>query len=190
MSMTAAPIGLVLRKSPNATPRANLYTIAAAYATGIGKGDLVSLNTNGTITQSASAADAIGVLAGVEYIDVTGKPTVSPNWPTGGVAGATNIKAYVYDDPDNIYAIQVGSGGAGFDQTILGAQSDLVVAVPTASTGLSNEYLNATPKAAGVQGQLRVVGFEDGLYDATLNPFPVVLVQLAQHQFVANKVSI
>lgn len=190
MSLTASPFGLVLRKSPNATPRANLYTIAAAYATAIGKGDLVALNTNGTITQAAASADAIGVLAGVEYTDVTGKPTLSPNWPTGGVSGATNIKAYVYDDIDNVYAIQVGSPGTGYDQTVIGAQADLVATVPNASTGMSTEYLNATPKAAGVQGQFRVVGFEDGIYDATLNPYPVVLVQLAQHQFVANKVGI
>ena len=190
MSLTASPFGLVLRKSPNATPRANLYTIAAAYATAIGKGDLVSLNTNGTITQSAAAADAIGILAGVEYIDATGKPCLSTNWPAGGVSGATGIKAWVYDDLDNVYAIQVGATGTGYDQTVIGAQADIVAAVPNAASGMSGEYLNATPKAAGVQGQFRVIGFEDGLYDATLNPFPVVLVQLAQHQFAANKVGI
>ena len=30
----------------------------------------------------------------------------------------------------------------------------------------------------------------DGPYDATTNPFPTVLVQIAQHQYVANKVAI
>jgi hypothetical protein len=42
-----------------------------------------------------------------------------------------------------------------------------------------------------VQGQFRIVGFgPDGVYDATLNPFPTVLVQNARHQFVAVKVAI
>ena len=36
-----------------------------------------------------------------------------------------------------------------------------------------------------------ISGFgNDGPYDATTNPFPTVLVQIAQHQYVANKVAI
>lgn len=190
MSLTASPSGLLLRRHPSAVARANLYTIAAAYATGIGYGDLVSLNTNGTITQTAAAADGIGAFAGVEYIDAQGKPTKSKNWPTGGVAGATNIKAYVYDDEDNVYAIQAAATGTGYDQTAIGAQVDIVAGVPVASTGQSTMSASATLKAAGAQGQLRVIGYDDGPYDATLNPFPTLLVKLAQHQFRANKVGI
>ena len=37
----------------------------------------------------------------------------------------------------------------------------------------------------------RIVGFgADGVYDATTNPFPSVLVQAATHQYTANKVAI
>ena len=190
MSTTASPSGLLLRRNPSGTPRANAYTIAAAYATGIGYGDAVSLNTNGTITQTAAAADMLGQFAGVEYIDAQGKPTYSKNWPTGGVPGATNIRAYVYDDFDNIYAIQIAANGTTYDQTAIGAHADLVAGVPNAASGQSTMALSSTLKSAGVQGQFRIVGFEDGPYDASNNPFPVVLVQVAQHHFMANKVSI
>ena len=189
MALTASPFGLLLRNNATGQSRATLYTIASGYGTAIGHRDPVALNTNGTITAGVAGSDIIGTFAGCEYIDVNGKPTVSPNWPAGQVA--TNIKAYVYDDADNLFEVQVGAGGSGYDQTVIGAQANIVMGTPNSLTGASTSYLNATPIAAGSQGQFRIVGFgADGPYDATNNPFPTVLVKIAQHQFIANKVGI
>lgn len=190
MALTASPSGFVLRKNPTGQSRANAYTILASYATAIGYGDVVALATDGTIQQAAAAADTLGVFAGVQYTDSTGKPNFAKNWP-GAVSGATNIVAYVYDDQDNIFEVQVGASGTGYVQAAIGDQADLVAATPVAATGQSAEYLNATLKGAGVQGQFRIVGFgSDGFYDATTNPFPTVLVQQARHQLTAAKVAI
>lgn len=190
MATSASPFGFILRKNPAGQSRANAYTILASYATAIGYGDVVALATDGTIQQAAAAADTLGVFAGVTYVDSTGKPVVSNTWP-GAVSGATNIVCYVYDQPDEVYEVQVGASGTGYVQAALGDQADLVAATPTAATGKSAEYLNATLKGAGVQGQFRIVGFgSDGVYDATNNTYPTVYVQQARHQFNAAKVAI
>lgn len=190
MSLVASPFGFAVRKHPTGQSRANAYTIAATDTGAIGYGDAVKLTTDGLITVAAATDDIIGIFAGVEYLDATGKPVISKNWP-GAVSGATNIVAWVYDDPENVFEVQVGASGSAFVQTIIGAQSDLVVGTPNAVTGQSTSYLNPVPEAAGAQGQFRVIGFgPDGIYNATANPFPTVLVQIAQHQYVANKVGI
>lgn len=190
MALTASPSGFVVRKNPTGQSRANAYTILASYATVIGQGDIVALATDGTIQQAAANADTLGVFAGCTYIDATGRPVTSNVWP-GTTTGATNIVAFVYDQADDVYEVQVGSGGSGYVQAAIGDQADLVAAVPVTATGKSAEYLNATLKGAGVQGQFRIVGFgADGVYDATNNPFPTVLVQQARHQFAAAKVAI
>lgn len=190
MALTASPTGFTTRVHPTGQSRATAYTIDAAYATAIGYGDAVILNTNGTITVGAANADVLGVFAGVEYTDATGKPTVAKRWP-GAVAGATKIVAYVYDDPDNIFEAQFAASATGAVQAIIGDQTDLVAGTPNAVTGMSAQALNATPVGAGIQGQFRVVALgPDGVYDATTNPFPTALVKIARHQLVANKVAI
>lgn len=190
MATVASPFGFVLRKHPTGQSRANAYTIDAAYNTAIGYGDPVALNTNGTVTIGTAGSDFIGVFAGVHYKDATGKPVYSKNW-TGAVSGGTEIVAYVYDDPENVYEVQVAATGTGYVQTAIGAQANFVINAPTAATGQSTSALNATLIAASSQGNFRIVGFgSDGFYDATNNPFPTVLVQAATHQFVANKVAV
>lgn len=189
MALVASPFGFALRKNPNGQSRANAYTIASGYNTDIGYGDAVILNTNGTITVGTAAADLLGVFAGVQFTDATGKPCFQKNWPANQVA--TNIVAYVYDNPDDVFEVQVAASGTGYVQAAIGDQADLVAGTVSAVTGQGSQSLNATLKGAGVQGQFRIVGFgNDGVYDATLNPYPSVLVQHARHQFQAAKVAI
>lgn len=190
MALTASPFGFLLRKHPSGQSRANAYTIDAAYNTAIGYGDAVALDSAGTLVIGAATNDLLGVFAGVHYKDAAGKPNYSKRWP-GAVAGATEIVAYVYDDPENVFEVQVEAGGSGYVQAAIGDQADLVAGTPNAVTGHSTMALDATLVGGTVQGQFRVLGFgSDGPYDATTNPFPTVLVQIAQHQYVANKVAI
>lgn len=191
MANTAAPFGFALRKHPTGISRANAYTITNTYNTAIGYGDAVLLNTDGTLNVgTAGTVDLIGIFAGVQYNDATGKPTFAKNWP-GTVTGATNIVAYVYDDPDEVYEVQVSGAAAGYVQTAIGAQADLVIGTVNAATGQSTQALNLTLKAAAAQGQFRIIGFgPEGIYDATNNTIPTVLVQIAQHQYVTNKAAI
>ena len=189
MALTASPSGFIPRKHPTGQSRATAYTIDAGYTTAIGYGDAVTLNTNGTVTVGAATADLLGVFAGCEYVDASVKPNESMYWP--GTAGATKIVAYVYDAPENVYEVQVAASGTGYVQTAIGAQADMVAGTVNTSTGRSAQALAASLEAGGAQGQFRVVGFgPDGIYDASTNTYPTVLVQIAQHVFVASKVSV
>ena len=189
MSNVAAPFGFALRKHPTGQSRATQYAIDAGYTTAIGYGDACLLNTNGTVTLAGATVAILGIFAGCEYTDPTGKPCVSKNWP--GTAGCTNIVCYVYDDPSNIFEVQAEAGGSGYVQTVIGAQADLVPGTVNAVTGHSTMALEATIEAAASQGQFRVIGFgPDGVYNASTNAFPTLMVQIAQHQFTVPATAI
>ena len=106
MSSTSAPYGFRPSFHNSGQMRPKAYTIASTYAASIFSGDPVKLISDGTVqlgssdgTRSGTTDGVIllGIFAGVEYNDATGKPTISPFWPSGTTG--TNIVAYVYDDP-------------------------------------------------------------------------------------------
>ena len=138
MGTVANPSGFALRRHPSGQTRAKSYAIDAGYTTAIGYGDAVILNTNGTVTVGTANADLLGVFAGCEYIDPTGKPCVSKNWP--GTAGCTNIVAWVYDDPENEFEVQASAAASGYVQAAIGDQADLVAGTPNALTGQSARH--------------------------------------------------
>lgn len=186
MSATALTFGFVPQMHRTGFARANLFTIATGYAANLFKYAPVTLDTDGTITAGATGADLIGVFAGCEYTDAQGVPTLSPFWPTG--TAATNIKAYVWTDPDIVYTV---CATGSIPQTAVGDQADLVnPTTGSTQTGMSASTLNSTLGGAGVQKQFRIVGFDASPNNAIGDAFTVVQVQLARSEFVANKVAI
>ena len=185
---TLAPFGLRPAYHPTGRGRGLPYTIAGGYASGIFKGDPVILNTNGTLNVGTAAADLLGVFDGVEYVDVTGKPTSSNFWPAAQAvfAGSAPV-AYVWDHPDIVYDIQANGPVL---QTALGDQADVVMATGNAQTGLSAVAMNATLAGLGLQGQLRIIDINRDPANAVGDLFTVVQVKIARHQYVANKVAV
>lgn len=189
MSATAQAYGLIPAYHPAGQNRANKYSITPAYTTAIYKGALVKLVTAGGIENGDGSTDALGVFAGCEYIDPTGKPCVSAHWP--GTASCTNIVAYVYDDQQTVYRVGVGGNASSYTTAAIGDQVDVANnTAGSATTGLSSASLTGALIGAAAQAQVRIVGFYDGVYHATDNPYPQVLVQIAQHQFTADKAAI
>lgn len=189
MSATAQAYGLIPAYHPSGQNRANKYSITASYTTAIYKGALVKLDTAGGIQNGDGTSDAIGVFAGCEYVDPTGKPTVSAYWP--GLASCTNIVAYVYDDQQTVYRVGVGGNASSYTTAVIGDQDDVANnTVGSATTGMSSASLTGAPVGAGTQAQVRIIGFYDGVYNATTNPYPQVLVQISQHQYTADKAAI
>lgn len=196
MSATFAPYGLICAKHPSGQSRANAYSIASGYAANIFTGDPVKLDTagvvqlatsDGTRTGTTDTVDILGVFAGCQYTDATGKPNWSPFWPSGQVA--TNVVAWVYDDPANVYAIQANGP---IPATAVGDQADFTnFAAPGGSvmTGFSSVALG-TLVGAGVQGQLRVVDLHRLSDNAWGDSFTQVLVQIAEHTYVAEKAAV
>lgn len=105
MANTNAPFGLKpIKVLGGGSPKpSGGYSIASGYAANIFRGMPVEMTGTGTNIQQAAAAnvDNIGVFYGCAYTDARGHRVFSEMWPTGTVA--TDIEAYVYDDPNIIY---------------------------------------------------------------------------------------
>lgn len=192
MSATLAPFGLRAAYSPIGQSRAVAYTIASGYGTTLYKGQAVALNTNGTITTVAAGAnDWHGVFVGCEYVDGNGKPNVSSYWPASTTA--TNIVAWVIDDPDAVFEVQADGSIA---QTAIGDQcnfsstTNYTNADGSTATGLSAMAASATLAGATAQGQMRIVGFGKQADNAVGDAYTIIQVQNARHTYRANKVAI
>lgn len=187
MTATAAPFGFRPAYHPSGLDRAKKFAIAAAYNTAIYKGMPCILNTNGTVTAGTAAADLLGIFLGCEYVDATGKPTVSTFWPASQtVLSGTTPVAWVDDDQETIYEVQ--SDGS-IPATAIGDQAD-VSNVGNNANNLSTCTLSATLAGAGVQAQFRIVGFGLGLDNLAGDAFTVVQVKLARSQWISNKVAV
>ena len=199
MSSTSTPFGFRPSFHNSGQMRPKAYTIASTYAANIFLGDPVKLVDAGTIqlgtsdgarTGTVDGVLLLGIFAGVEYTDALGKPTVSNFWPTG--ATATNIRAFVYDDPETLFDVQYANPGtAGTDtvQTAVGEECDWV---PTAaggstSTGLSSTSLTVIQATAG---QFQITGFAYGVADSLTDAYTVATVRINEHHYKASVNSI
>ena len=197
MSATSAPFGFRASYHNSGQIIAKAYTIASGYAQNVFQGDPVKLTDDGVIqlgtndgTRSGSVGgiSLLGIFAGCQYNDALGRPTVSPFWPTG--ITATEIIAWVYDDPEILFAVQYdnpGTPGTDTVQTAVGEQCDWTVASPggSTSTGLSNTKLTAIQ---ATQGQFQITGFEGttGGPNSTLtDAYVVATVRINESQYKA-----
>jgi hypothetical protein len=193
MSTTSAPYGFRPAFHNSGQMRPKAYTIASTYAASIYSGDPVKLVTAGTIqlgtsdgtrTGTTDGISLLGIFAGVEYYDSTGKPTIAPFW-TGGTTG-TQIVAWVYDDPETIYDVQFANPGtAGTDsvQTAVGAECDWrPTAGGSTATGISSTYLAAE---SATSGQFQITGYAYLVTDSPTDAFVNMSVRLNESQYKA-----
>lgn len=195
MSSTSAPFGFRASFHNSGQMRPKAYTITSGTAVNIFSGDPVKLTSDGVIalgtsdgsrTGTTDGITLLGVFAGCQYNDATGKPVVSPFWPAN--TSATNIVAWVYDDPETLYDVQFANPGtAGTDsvQTYVGAECDWRVASPGGSTatGLSNTYLTA---AQSTSGQFQITGFAYNINDSLTDAYVIVTVRLNEAAYKAS----
>jgi len=120
----------------------NRYTIASGYATAIYQGDLVEPLTSGNIQKhGANTSDAVvGVFNGCFYTDpTTQKPTFSNHYP-GGIA-ASDITAFVVDDPDAVFLIDAD---AAFTRADLFKNYSVTNTTGVTATGISKAQLDVS----------------------------------------------
>ena len=125
----------------------------------------------------------LGIFAGCQYNDATGKPTISPFWPSG--ATGTEIVAWVYDDPETLFAVQYNNPSSGTTmQTAVGEECDWTVASPGGSTqtGLSTTLLTAI---VATSGQFQITGFEGNVNDSITDAYIVATVRINEHAYKA-----
>ena len=192
MSSTSAPFGFRPSYHNSGQMRPKAYVIASTYAANIFSGDPVKLTDNGVIQLGTSdgtrsgTTDGItllGVFAGCQYLDASGKPTISPFWPSG--ATGTEIVAWVYDDPETLYDVQYTNPSAGTTvQTAVGEECDWTVASPGGSTqtGLSTTQLTAIQSTSG---QFQITGFAYNINDSLTDAYVTVTVRLNEAAYKA-----
>tara|TARA_R110000824_G_scaffold146690_2_gene315777 strand:+ start:1839 stop:2390 length:552 start_codon:yes stop_codon:yes gene_type:complete len=162
MANADAAFGFVpVRHMSGNAPRANKYTIATGLAENIFSGDLCIITAGGVITpHTATEVNNIGVFGGVSYTASDGSYVYSEYWPSG--TAATNIVAYVYDDPYTVFKAQSAGTTA---QTNIGNCCDVVAGAGSTTTGRSGFELSGT-MAAGT-ASCKIVA----LYDSPENAF-------------------
>lgn len=194
MSSTSAPFGFRPSYHNSGQMRPKAYVIASGYANNIFSGDPVKLTDNGVIQLGTSdgtrsgttdGVTLLGIFAGVQYLDATGKPTISPFWPASTTG--TDIVAWVYDDPETLYDVQYanpGTPGTDSVQTAVGEECDWRVASPGGSTrtGLSNTYLSVIQATSG---QFQITGFAYNINDSLTDAYVQVTVRLNEAAYKA-----
>ena len=136
------PVGLIGgRPYSGATRR---MKIASNYGTAIGKGDLVKRVNDGTIERDGSttafpATGTLGIFMGCSYADPnTSQLTFSNSYPASTVA--SDIHAYVADDPDLIMKVAICSSGttmATLGRTVIGNKTSIISNTLTTINGRS-----------------------------------------------------
>ena len=113
--------------------------IASGSGTSIFYGDVVSLNTGGTLSRTATTAtgSVIGVFLGCQYTNPTTKQLLQTQYyPAGTVA--SDIVAYVCDDPDTLFKVAVVSGTttmSGVTRAAVGQNTSYVINAGSTNTG-------------------------------------------------------
>ena len=194
MSSTSAPFGFRASYHNSGQIRPKAYTIASTYAANIFSGDPVKLTDNGVIQLGTSdgtrsgtvdGISLLGIFAGCQYLDASGKPTISPFWPSGTTG--TEIVAWVYDDPETLFDVQYnnpGTPGTTTVQTAVGEECDWTVASPGGSTatGISNTLLTAIQATSG---QFQITGFAYNINDSLTDAYVVATVRINEHHYKA-----
>jgi hypothetical protein len=161
----------------------NLYYVPASDGTAMGVGDLVKLagsaSADGyaTVAQSAAGDASVGVVVGF-VVDLSNLNQVA-QYRTASTARYV----LVADATDIVYEVQEDAVGGALAVTAVGLNANVVVAAPSATTGLSGMQLDSSTAATTATLNLKILGFstrqdnEIGVANAK------VLVTINNHQF-------
>ena len=121
--------------------------IDSGSATAIFFGDVVKLNSDGTLSKDTGtdAATPVGVFMGCSYTDATFGKTFRQYYP--GNVVASDINAVVSDDPDALYKVAVTSSGTtvGYvNRTAVGNNAVLTQNAGNTATGNSKVAIDDT----------------------------------------------
>ena len=132
------------------------YRIAANYGTNIFQGDMVMQVTGGGIEVHADGGTVpiVGVFNGCRFTDpTTGKETFSNFYPAS--TNASDIEAFIIDDPDVVYEIQAD---AAFPIADLFGNFDIVyTSAGSTVTGISGAELDVTTGATGTNLPIKAI---------------------------------
>jgi hypothetical protein len=158
--------------------------IASNTAGAINNGDIVRLASGFIVketgTTTVSATGVVGVFVGVSYTNPsTGQKLFANSYP--GSVVASDIVAYVVDDPDALFKVAVTGGATSttitpVDNTILG--NNMAISQPSTNTTISgNSNIGAYDSGSNTAASLplRVVGLIEETVDSSGNYSEVIV---------------
>ena len=136
--------------------RLNEYTIAGGYAADLHFGQAVqSSGTGRDIIASGVGGVVRGVFQGAEYQATDGEIRYVKNWVSGtAVKTGTTVKAFIIDDPDTAFQIQVDS--PGMTAAKVGLFANILIGSGNDTTGQSTAQVDESTLGTG--DQVKVLG--------------------------------
>jgi hypothetical protein len=129
-----------------------LIPITSGSGTAIFNGDVVNLNSDGTLSKDVGTATAtpVGVFLGCSYTDPTFGKTFRQFYPASTVAA--DIVGYVLDDPDALFKVAVTTAAtstiASVTRSAVGNNSALIQTAGNTTNGNSRVSISATTATA------------------------------------------
>jgi len=193
MANQDAPFGFRAVRMQGSAPSSNgqtQYLIANGYNTAIFQGDPVEMVSGGSLNVANGAADVmVGVLNGVEFIDTTTrKPTFRNFHAADTTAFDGVIKAFVIDDPDQLFEIQVSGA---FTNADIGATANLTYAAGSTHSGTSKVEVNSGAIGTGADSAVKIVSLSgDPENQDTTSNNANIIVKINKHLYSANTAGI
>jgi hypothetical protein len=172
---------------------ASEYRIAAGNTNAIYQGTPVIPLAAGVIDVVGAAAGGtvglLGVFWGCEYVSsTTGKKVFSNFWPGSGANTNFPVKAFVYDDPSQLFVVATSNVVAGFNDeaevraAVFANANFATAASGSTTTGISSATLDLDTIATTNTLNLRIMGIQDDVEnsDFTVAGIPVI-VRLNNH---------
>ena len=188
MTATATPFGLrPVYHLGGGIIRPIQQTIPSGYSSNIFQFSPVAFTTAGVIALAAAGSGAIGVFMGCEFTDTAGRRQYRNTWPANTVA--SDAIAYVTQDPMIAYEVQADGVATIPTQASIGEQYNWITNDTNAgntTTGISNVSLSGATRSTSSPANMRVLDIARYVDNAFGDTYPIVVVQLSIHQFVAN----
>ena len=195
MATTSSPYGLRpinLLGGQGFAGSTRLYAILSGYSVAIQYGDPVILFAGGsgvggvvrrfsattTATTATNSATLLGVFVGCSYTDPVYGKVFRQNYP--GSITASDLQAYVVDDPDTLFQAQFNGSAA---QYYLGSNCGLIqtVAGSTSANINSGVSLNLSTATDTATLPIRVVDFVNSTTSTVGDSFTDVIVRINTH---------
>jgi len=195
MATTSSPYGLRpinLLGGQGFAGSTRLYAMLSGYSVAIQYGDPVILfaggtgvggvvrrfNATTTATTATNSVTLLGVFVGCTYTDPTYGKVFRQNYP--GSITASDLQAYVVDDPDTLFQAQFNGSAA---QYYLGSNCGLIqtVAGSTSANINSGVGLNLSTATDTATLPIRVVDFVNSTTSTVGDLFTDVIVRINTH---------
>ena len=177
-----------------ATSNYSLYEIANGNTSKFYHGEPVIPLSTGYIDVPGAAAGGtvglLGVFQGCEYVSsTTGKPTWSNDWPGSGADSNHPIKAYINDDPMQLYVIATDATwtSKATARAAVFANANFSTAITgTDATGVSLGRLAISTIATTAALQMRIMGWVDDPENADFSAAGIGAIVRLNNHFNSN----